>query len=91
MKDKKAREEIEELLHQMECHIKSHRRNLLLGLSIKDCPKCKHLVLAKEWVDLWSGNTAVSYPTHFQCLTCGVKFTCSNECVCKIIEPKSSG
>lgn len=66
----------------------------LRGITIKDCPKCKHRVLALNLDEVYSNNTCVlsfnigSGDTRriFQCLTCGSKFTCSNECVYKLLE-----
>ena len=57
------------------------------GVSIKDCPKCEHSVLAQAVgrYTIYSVGYP-GYPCLYQCLTCGSKFTCSNECVCKIVE-----
>ena len=52
----------------------------LKGLEVKVCPKCKHPVLA---FISWG---IPQDPLEYQCLTCGSKFTCSNECICKLVE-----
>ena len=54
-------------------------------ISIKDCPKCKHPVLAQQNVicKTLSGNY-IKYG--HQCLTCGSKFTCSEQQVCELIK-----
>lgn len=61
------------------------RGRTLLGrlenLSVKNCPKCKHPVLARH-----NSEGAEYVAPNYQCLTCGSKFICSNECVCKLIE-----
>lgn len=89
MKDKVARENIQRIadevglnIHQLKWASKAtnflHRANALLDkfecISIKDCPKCKHPVLAKGYCEI------------YQCLTCGVKFRCTEKCVCEVID-----
>lgn len=59
-----------------------HRAESLLGelrdISIKDCPVCKHPVMAKLTEDrnVW----------YYRCLACGSKFTCSEKCVCELLK-----
>jgi len=56
---------------------------IVSGISIKDCPRCKHPVMAKEEIypdDDWRDKNLQSW---WRCLTCGCRFTCSNECVCR--------
>lgn len=66
-------------------------------VSIKDCPKCGHPVLVQKRDGAkiensgyqWHGVTVYNYkPSYFQCLTCGSKFTCSDRCVCELVEEK---
>lgn len=82
-------------------HPGDHTCDSVAGISIKDCPKCKHPVMAKESLHThphtWateehdytvnSDGGGLTYKT-YQCLVCGVKFTCSEKCVCKIINEK---
>ena len=68
----------EDIKHLVRTEIRLHERDnphsTLCDISIRDCPKCEHPVLAKK---IWS--------IIHQCLTCGTKFTCSNECVCRVV------
>lgn len=59
----------------------------LRGVAIKDCPKCGHPVLA-QFIIIYSSPYTPGLPQHsyYQCLTCGVKFTCEDKCVCKVVE-----
>jgi len=63
---------------------------------VKDCPECKHPVLAITHpyrtisitnVHTGSGCTRVD-DLCFQCLTCGSKFKCEQKNVCEILEEK---
>ena len=52
----------------------------LKDISIKDCPACKHPVLALNHKGT-SGTEVISVSwDYYQCLTCGSKFTCSEKC-----------
>ncbi len=90
MKDKEAREQIHSLRRGIDEIVGVLNRFTNLNISIKDCPKCKHPVLAQQLAD---GNQYLALyvighnnaPT-FQCLSCGSAFTCRDECVCKVIE-----
>ena len=89
MKDKLARERAELALQEIRDH-----RHKALNVSIKDCPKCKHPALA-QFVnrkiheltpqDVVDGNMRWTQ-AHYQCLTCGSKFTCSEKCVCELLD-----
>ena len=71
MKDKEIRERIESLEKDLHDRIKILERT---GLTVKDCPKCKHPVLAQaKWAQA-SGQPPRIGNLH-QCLTCGSKFT----------------
>lgn len=59
--------------------------NRLDALSLKDCPKCKHPVLAQKKTEIVKDMGVYNYKEVHQCLTCGSQFTCSNECVCKLV------
>jgi len=106
MKDKKARERAENANRRITDHLLEEKRNQ--GISIKDCPKCKHPVMAlnvkgeslvaaadlnRGLAEYRIGDNIVTLEefrkaenTHtYQCLTCGVKFTCSSKQVCEII------
>ena len=54
----------------------------LSNVSIKDCPKCKHLVMARFYYVM----PKLEIGERFQCLSCGSKFFCTTECVCKVLE-----
>ena len=103
MKDKEGRERVERILRTLEkvdgeqqAEIINLQRSIMDGVSVKDCPKCKHPVMAIESTypehteynssGLPSVFTATAMYSCFQCLTCGIKFTCSREDVCKIVE-----
>lgn len=60
----------------------------LANISTKDCPACKHEVLAKNLTGSKFDNDFLrALDTKiYKCLTCGSKFTCSEECVCKLIK-----
>ncbi len=58
--------------------------NELGEVSIKDCPKCKHPVMASN-CEVMVDDGSYHYDRHYQCLTCGSEFTCSSECVCKLV------
>ena len=89
MKDKEARKDLV-MLRNILVALKKRVQESELDVEIKDCPKCKHPVMA-QYHKLYSvvnlchpkGYNTLDY---FQCLTCGSKFTCSNECVCKLLD-----
>ena len=70
MKDKEAREELAGL------------RQSLGGISVKDCPVCRHPVLMKGSFEKIGRLLEVVH----QCLTCGSKFGGESKDVCEIIE-----
>jgi len=97
MKDKKAREVNEEIAKAVDylrgriCDVETFARSV----SIEDCPKCKHPVLAVEKEgEIIEGSRSCFYggisydrkPNYHQCLTCGVKFVCSNKQVCEVVK-----
>ena len=82
MKDKEARGQIQSVQREMRYNRELCRKEHLNALSIKDCPKCKHPVLA-QGLDYFVG---VEIKTDFRCLTCGSKFRCFEKCVCEIVE-----
>ena len=97
MKDKALRRKADDL--EMAIARLREKHNLLVKLvgdvSIKCCPKCKHDVMAKKrnWDMIedssqWHDGRYIHRigDSHYLCLTCGSKFTCSDECVCKLIE-----
>ena len=59
---------------------------------IRDCPKCKHPVLAVRgygghaWN--WEDAPYTLAQDYYQCLTCGVRFSCENKSVCEILKEK---
>ncbi len=63
----------------------------LSNVSIKECPKCKHEVMAKGLV-CWDevpntlGGVDAFGKFGYKCLTCGVKFTCTKKEVCEVVE-----
>ena len=87
MEDKEARKDIEWLKDKL-------GRQSIIDVSIKDCPKCKHPVMSQwndsHYCDLTPQDVVIGTmkwtPAHFQCLTCGTKFTCSEKCVCEEIK-----
>ena len=100
MKDKNLQGKVEWALEEIRQHQQLVNHNILDNISIKDCPKCKHPVLAKKIPDP-SYNTIThittiatlydswySHPTNdtYQCFTCGKEFTCSTKEVCEVIE-----
>lgn len=110
MKDKYKVESLERRVSDVEIRVSNMVKRLILtaesvsawrnrwmkldDIFIKDCPKCKHPVLAvvtpqrinevtpQDVLDGIRGWT----PAHHQCLTCGSKFTCSEKCACELIE-----
>jgi len=90
MKDKELREELGmdgtwrrgSLWDRIEGSIEVTDR--LKGISIKDCPKCKHPALVGD------RTLFLEHPKYkkgyFQCLTCGSKLTCSERSVCEVIK-----
>ena len=80
MKDKEARKDTRDLYKMVYGFLrKIDEIPKLEGISIKDCPKCKHEVMAKTYY-----IAPTRFPGAFICLSCGTKFTCSK--VCKIVE-----
>ncbi len=54
-------------------------------LFVKDCPVCKHSVMVRaNWAD--TEHSRWDEPDNYTCLTCGVKFICTNKCVCEVVE-----
>ena len=102
MKDKVARDMVRDVLRDFDYWLQMYKPNTLGDVSIKDCPKCKHEVLAKKIIRDTEGTifcftSSISLdsttqgkppPEKFQCLTCGSKFTCSEKCVCELIGGK---
>ena len=64
-----------------------HGLDKLEHLSLKDCPQCKHPVLAR-YIDVppYLARFYKIRQSHFQCLTCGAKFTCTEKQVCELIK-----
>ncbi len=87
MKDKEAQKDIKDIYTRLDSIEDSVRRysDLPNILSIKDCPKCKHEVLAKEHKKV-SLSGACLYTEFYQCLTCGSQFNCSEKQVCELIK-----
>ena len=60
------------------------------SISIKDCPMCKHPVLALYHKPNVAGHLAhpevYDEGNYFQCLTCGSKFRCVEKKVCELIK-----
>jgi len=56
------------------------------ALSVKDCPKCKHPVLAVFHPEEIETTYYASLSGWWRCLTCGVKFVCSNKQVCEVVK-----
>ena len=80
MKDKVARRDIRQLEIDLHNRIKVLERT---GLTVKNCPKCGHLVLAQA---IWAQHPlAPRYGELHQCLTCGVKFSCEHKSVCEVV------
>lgn len=72
MKDIESRLQIIELRDEMHNRIKVLERT---GLTIKNCPKCKHPVLAiADWAQMIPLKVPRIADSH-RCLTCGSKFT----------------
>ena len=70
MKDKEARKDIKTLERELHDRIKVLERT---GLSVKNCPKCKHPVMAQA---IWAQTPELPRIGNLhQCLTCGSKFT----------------
>ena len=76
MKDKEAREAIK--------FIKDELKDIPITY-IRDCPECNHPVLATRYGTL-GGLEMFGFDYPYQCLSCGTKFTCSKECVSKLVE-----
>lgn len=81
MKDKVARRDIEEL--KLADGYLGKRFHKLDEIDIKDCPECKHRVMALRGAHAIREGS--SYWT-YQCLAHGCKFTCKNEFVCRVVE-----
>ena len=83
MKDKELREILSigencSILKRVQkVEMQTYRCRDLENISLKDCPKCKHRVLA---------NQIMFIPETYQCLTCGSSFTCTEKCVCELVE-----
>ncbi len=95
MKDKKARDRLEHIEEELIQAGDDRKRWGVdpLDLSIKDCPRCKHLVMTQKGVEkiegseyLYYGYTHVHHREVFTCLTCGSKFACSEKEVCELID-----
>ena len=90
MKDTKARELIVIMDNELtELYKELHRgTDRFENISIKDCPKCKHEVLAKGIPPLFDGGLipAMLTTSCFKCLTCGSKFICSEKQVCELLD-----
>jgi len=86
MKDKELRERLDyqaedirinrAMIFKLENRLPSER------ISIKECPKCEHDVLAVYKIVI--GVVGMGQ-YGYQCLTCGSKFTCSEKCICELI------
>lgn len=87
MKDIEARGRIKNLERWQGIHMDKTYGNLQ-RTSIQDCPKCRHPVMVKEHVGNYTSTLSLysADPSYYQCLSCGVKFTCSTEKVCKVID-----
>ena len=96
MKDSEVREKAR--FNELAIDYLTRRIEILEGRmpEVKDCPECKHPVLAITHpyrtisitnVHTGSGYTKVDDPC-FQCLTCGTKFTCALKNVCEILKEK---
>ena len=70
MTDKDARKSIKLLEENLHDRIKVLERT---GLTVKNCPKCKHPVMAQA---IWAQSVGMPrIGNSYQCLTCGSKFT----------------
>jgi len=93
MKDKEARRDILDVLQELRDH---KRKGALADVVIRDCPKCKHPVLAKGTRKAYTENGSTFYISDYdwspdkgvsyQCLTCSCKFACSKEWVCREVK-----
>ena len=97
-KDKESRKRLDDLVGLS--GDEQQLLNDLHDVSIKGCPKRKHPVLVVKQSGIsfttdtsTTGEWAATYfpltdtaPEYYRCLTCGSRFTCSNECVCKLVE-----
>lgn len=102
MKDKEARESTKEHKEKIEALDRrfNHIMRELGGISIKDCPKCKHPVMThligerqNGFDPVASGSWSLAMPIYqdvYQCLTCGAKLTCSEKCACELIDEEKS-
>ena len=99
MEDKLAREWIRHVEFKLTSVINNWNRDLIEGTKIKECPVCKHPVLVIKHpyrtvsttnVCTGSGFTLVEDPC-YQCLTCGVRFTCNKKEVCEILGEGKGG
>lgn len=89
MKDEEVRERISRVEGRMRRLEQIVSPSFPKDISIKECPKCKHPVLARVIASFT--EEAAFYPggkKQYQCLTCGSKFTCSEKCVCELVEGK---
>lgn len=80
MKDKEAREQIEELRKQIEA--------LEELMTVRDCPKCKHdTPQIKHYTDYWWNLLRI--PRYdWLCLVCGSKLVCTTATTCKVVKEK---
>ena len=67
MKDEFARDQIGDLWERVE--------KLDIGISVRDCPECKHMTLMKRGSDRTLWFTGPPPWKVFTCLTCGKTFT----------------
>jgi len=106
MKDKEARKQLNDLSETIHGSFKNEGMitytQALRGVSIKDCPKCNHPVMAQRIekdkithttcsiTNLTFNDSSVLTEQHsyYRCLTCGSTIRCSQECVCKIVEER---
>lgn len=101
MKDNEARKMINKLRKELYANLNAINERITIefkglpDISIKDCPKCKHPVLAQEWKPESTMNLTFyctttssisSPPPTYQCLTCGSKFTCEDKCVYELMD-----
>ena len=72
MKEQKVRDLLAELEKDLHDRIKTLERT---GLTVKNCPKCKHPVLSiADWAEMLPKQMP-RIAQLYRCLTCGTKFT----------------
>lgn len=83
MKDKDARYWIKGLQLELE-ELRERVEELKSPFEIKDCPKCKHPVMAQyrqpNHIAHFNHPDIYDAGDYYQCLTCGSRFTCFSEC-----------